>query len=131
MRIATVTVAIVSALALTLAACGGGPPDAVKVYAEAGEKMAALASYHVAVEFQEEDQSGTGEIDLVPPDRFQAAFRSSSGWELTVMGIGDRFYAKFPRFSSQWFVYSEQALGEPAPDVAAFTAVPRQPYLPV
>jgi len=119
MRIATVTVAIVVALVLTLAACGGGPPDPAKVYAEAGEKMAALASYHVAGEFQEGGRSATGEIDITPPDRFQATFRSSRGWEITFMGIGDQFYAKRGT-SPDWFVYSEEALGEPAPNIAAF-----------
>ena len=122
MRITTVTVGIAAVLAFTLAACGGGPPDPAKVYAEAGEKMAALDSYHMAIEFQKEDQSGTGEIDLVLPDRSQAAFRSSSGWERTVMRIGNQFYAMFPPFSPHWFVYSEQAFGFSAPDVAAFAA---------
>ncbi len=122
MRTATITVAIVVALALALTACGGGPPDPVKVYADAGEKMAALASYHIRLDFQEEDESSVGEIDLVPPDTFQATFSSRGGWETTLMGIGDQFYAKFPGFSPHWFVYSEQAIGWPAPQIAAFNA---------
>ena len=105
-----------------IARADGGPPDPAKVYADAGEKMAALASFHVALEFQEESESVSGEIDLVLPDRFQATFRSSSGWDLTVMGVGEQFYATSSRFAPDWFVYSEEALGGPAPKIAAFNA---------
>ena len=122
MRTATVTLAILMALAVALAACGGGPPDPAKVYAEAGEKMAALASYHVTADFQEAGNSATAEIDVMPPDTFQSTFSSSGGWEIIFIGIGDQFYAKFPSSSPHWFVHSEQVFGEPAPKVAAFTA---------
>ena len=122
MRITTVAVSIAVALALALAACGGGPPDPAKVYAEAGEKMAALASFHVALEFQEDGESGSGEIDLVLPDRFQATFGSNRGWEFTTIGIGEQFYTTSSRLGPDWFVWSEEALGEPVPQVAAFNA---------
>ena len=92
-RIASVMTAT---LALALAACGaGGPPDAAEIYADAGEKMAALTSYHLMGDGQDEGVPFGIELDLILPDRFQATFAFDEGdelFEVSVIGIGDELY---------------------------------------
>ena len=101
--------------ALALASCGEGTPDAAKVYAEAEEKMTALTSYHVTATSEEAGESNVLEMDLMPPDRFQATFF----WGLALIGIGGQFYGQQVDKSPDWFVLNVEVLGEPELDMAA------------
>ena len=125
-------VGLVLLLTSALASCSGGPPDAAKVYAQAGEKMDALSSYHMTVEAEEDDGSPVAfmEIDLAPPDRFQGLF-----WEaFEFMGVGDHFFARNADQSPDWFIYDEEVAGDPPFDIASFatnltTQIERLTYL--
>ena len=124
---------VVALLVMALAACGnGGAPDAAEIYADAGEAMATLTSYHVtgAVgsglrgNVQDAGEAFGIEFDLMRPDSFQAAFTFGEGdelFELSVIGIGDVLYQQFSGFSSDWFIVPEEeraAFG----DLVAFTS---------
>ncbi len=98
--------AAVAVLALATA-CGGGPPDAARVYAEAGEKMAALTSYHVTVVGEEEGFTSTGEIDVAPPDRSQFTDTTFEEEEFRIIQIGDQFYFSPPE-SPDFFIPAEE-----------------------
>ena len=109
---------LVLLLTSVLAACGGGPPDAVKIYAQVGEKMAGLSSYHMTVEAERDDGSPITfiEIDLVPPDRYRGLF-----WEaFEFMGVGDQFFARDADQSPDWFIYDEEVVGDSPIDMASF-----------
>ena len=148
---AKVAFSIAAALGVALAACGGGgPPDAAKVYAEAGEKMAALTSYHVTVVGvvevlppgghpgeEVEDFTGTEEIDVAPPDRMQLTYTISEEelpaslrgvvepGDFVIIQIGDQSYFSPPE-SPDYFIPAEE---DPPPGVeyveflAFFTAL--------
>lgn len=110
--VARITVVLAATLVLVFAACGdGGPPDAAGIYADAGEKMAELTSYHVTGDVQDEGVPFGIELDLILPDRFQATFAFDEGEELfefSVIGIGDGLYQQFGDFSSDWFIAPEE-----------------------
>jgi hypothetical protein len=105
-RLFVLLFAAVAVLALATA-CGGGPPDAARVYAEAGEKMAALTSYHVTVVGEEEGFTSTGEIDVAPPDRSQFTDTTFEEEEFRIIQIGDQFYFSPPE-SPDFFIPAEE-----------------------
>ena len=106
---------LTATLILALGACGDtGPPGAAEIYADAGEAMAALTSYHVTVDGQDEGVPFGIELDLILPDSFQATFAFDEGdelFELSVIGIGDELYLQFGDFSSDWFIAPEEERG--------------------
>ena len=114
-----IALGITAVLVLTIAACGGGPPDAVKVYSEAGDNMAALASYHLTTEFQQSgnDESLAHELDLMLPDAYQATFF----WGLSYISIGEETFTQVTG-SPDWFVYPQGVFEAPLPDFIAFGA---------
>ena len=126
--LATLMTLALGTVAFWGAACGdGGPPDAAKIYDEVGEKMTALASYHV--EGGGEGSEGDTfqlEIDFVAPDKSQvnASFAGEGGFsaQFGIIQVGDDFYTHGIPFgppSENFFVYSEDLFGPP-PDFPAF-----------
>ncbi len=119
-----VAFSIAVALGVALTACGGGPPDAAKIYTESGEKMAALTSYHVTVVGEEEGFTETGEIDVAPPDSLQFTDTTFEEAEFRIIQIGDQFYFSPPE-SPDYFIppeEEEEFLGSPE-FLAFFTAL--------
>jgi len=123
-----------TAASLTLAlivvaviACGGGPPAAPQqIYAQAGEKMTGLASYHVAVEKRPEGETLAWEYDIVMPDRLR--WTLTQGAEtLDWIRIGDQVYVR-PPGSPDFFVgppprdESDETVPEPDDLLSALTA---------
>ncbi len=97
---------------LAPAACGGGPPNAADIYADAGEKMAALTSYHLTGEELEEGrtQPDRFEADIVPPDRVRitvTATEDGESFEFTFIAIGDQSYFSPPE-SPDFFISPEE-----------------------
>lgn len=120
---ARITFAIGVLLFLGLPTCGGGPPDAAKVYSSAGEKMLALASYHLTQEVRPTDELSTGrlEIDIVPPDKVQIIFTLTEEGvteEMSWIAVGDQWYFS-PTQSPDYFVFTEEEAGD-IPDYLAF-----------
>lgn len=116
-----VALSIALALVLALAACGGGPPDAAKVYADAGEKMAALTSYHMTGE--ERGEGGviaTFEADFVPPDKFQLTQDDS-----ILISIGNQIYLSPPE-SPDYFTVPQDQFSGPVDAAAFLTALTTQ-----
>ena len=125
--IARIAFVLTTAFVLAFAACGGGgPPDAAKIYADAGEAMAALTSYHVTVDGQDEGVPFGVELDLILPDSFEATFAFDEGgdlFEVSVIGIGGELYQQFGDFSSDWFITPEEDRGDFENTVAFGTAL--------
>ena len=117
-----VSIALAIALLFTVAACGGGgPPDPDEVYADAGQKMAALISYHVTVEVDagEFGESSNIDMDVQPPDKFRYAFREAGGTgEISVIGIGGQTFIRLPQSNEFFGPMPEQ----PFSDFTAFFA---------
>ena len=66
---ARIALALTATVVLALVACGAdGPPDAAEIYADAGEAMAALTSYHVTGDGHDEGVVFGIELDFVLPD---------------------------------------------------------------
>ena len=65
--LARIALVLTTTLLLALAACSDdGAPDAADIYTDAGEKMGALAAYHVTVDGLDEGEAFTMELDLEP-----------------------------------------------------------------
>ena len=109
---ARIAFVVTTTLLLGLAACSDdGPPDAAEIYADAGEAMAALTSYHVTVDGLEEGEAFLLELDLMLPDSFQNTITGSEGeefFEFASISIGDDFYTQFTSLSSDWFIGSAE-----------------------
>lgn len=107
----SITIAIV----LALAACGdGGPPDAAELYGNAGEKMAALTSYHATGEGQEEEGTFRVELDFVLADKVEGTItftEDEESFELRFIAIGDQLYVS-PLESPDYFIAPEEEFAE-------------------
>ena len=125
-NISTGSLLALGLLAVVGVACGGGgPPDPEEVYADSGQKMAALVSYHVTMKMDagESGESITFDMDVQPPDKFGYISHEAHGLggdigEYSVIGIGDQAFVRLPPSNEFFGPWPEQPLG----DVVAFLA---------
>ena len=89
-----------------LAACGGSSdpetPDAVAIYAEAGDRMATISGYQVSARDIEGGRARHFQIDYNSPDRFRLVDEN----QFTFLGIGDQFFVQ-PRGSGSYFFVAD------------------------
>jgi hypothetical protein len=126
-KLMAVALALGAGLILAVA-CGGGSskPDAAKIYADAGKKMAAVTAFHIDASTEGGPNAGPFKADFVAPDKFQfsATFTDQNG-QATDFGqiqTGNKFYIKNPFGGATpvvWYVYAEELFG-PVGDAVGF-----------
>ncbi len=124
---AAVLAIVVGAFVAT--ACGGDDDEsnAAEIYADAGAKMAALTSFHVAAKPEAaEEEQGSFQLDMAPPykSHFSATFLDETGdpGVYETIRIGDQSYQKglfFDPSSEDWFEIPKDQFG-PIPDYTTF-----------
>lgn len=89
-----------------LAACGGSSdpeiPDAVAIYAEAGDRMTTISGYQVSARDLEGGRVRHFQIDYNSPDRFRLVDEN----QFTFLGVGDQFFVR-PRGSESYFTVAD------------------------